>query len=122
MDGYGFIIKNFSTKADWNRYKMLSSNPREKLLEESSPISTEETEKRIKELEKEVRHVIDSLDDRGRWTEDGRMYSKRFYYKNAPEYIGPVMKNGWIRTRTFVRNMNTLSQYVKLLESIKAGK
>jgi hypothetical protein len=54
-----------------------------------------------------------------RWTEDGRLYSERFYYKNEPEYTGPVMKNGWIRTGTFLRNMNKLSQYVNLMKNAR---
>ena len=45
------------------------------------------------------------------------MYSDRFCYKNVYEYVSPVMKNGWIRTSTFIKNMKTLSQYVQLMKN-----
>ena len=70
-------------------------------------------------MEQDVRRIIDALDDQGRWTEDGRMYTERFNYKNMPEHTGPVMKNGWIRTRTFIRNLKTLIEYITLLNAGK---
>jgi hypothetical protein len=72
-------------------------------------------------MEKNVRAIIVALDDRGRWTEDGKLYTERFYFKNAPEYSGPVIKNGWIRTSTFIRNMNTLAEYTAIMKRPAPG-
>ena len=116
MGGYGFVSKNFSTKRERERYAGIVSKPWQP-KPKTVPPAGEEALKQAKGMESAVRRIIDSLDAQGRWTEDGRLYTERFYYKNEPEYEGPVMKNGWIRTRTFLRNMRTLSRYVALMKS-----
>ena len=117
MGGYGFVRKNFTTKRYRARYNKLQSSPWHP-KPETKPLPTgEKALDAARSIEKDIHRIIDSIDDMGRWTEDGRLYSDRFYYKNRPEYGGPVMKNGWIRTRTFIRNMQTLSRYVKLVKN-----
>ena len=116
MEGYGFVTKNFSTKRERERYAGLISTPWQP-KQEAVPPTGDEALKQAKGMESAVRRIIDSLDDQGRWTEDGRLYTQRYYYKNEPEHEGPVMKNGWLRTRTFLWNMRTLSRYVALMKS-----
>ena len=70
-------------------------------------------------MEPDVKRIITALDSLGRWTEDGRMYTKRYCYKNEMEYEGPVMKNGWIRTGTFIKNLNRLTEYVRLMKAVE---
>ena len=117
MGGYGFVRKNFTTQPYRERYNKLTSGPWHPKPEAKQVPTGKEALEAASSIEKDVRHIIDSLDEAGRWTEDGRLYSDRFYYKNRPEYVGPVMKDGWIRTRTFIRNMRTLSRYVKLVKN-----
>ena len=119
MGGYGFVRKNFSTKRERERYEKITAVPWQKPPEQPSLPKSDEAFKQAAAMEKNVRRIIDALDEHGRWTEDGRLYSKRFYYKNEPEYAGPVMKSGWIRTGTFLRNMNTLSRYVNLMKNAR---
>ena len=117
MGGYGFVIRNFSTKKERDRYtKLLSTTwqapPAIPELPTGASAYTQAWS-----IEIEMRRTMDALDEQGRWTEDGRMYSDRFCYKNVPEYTGPVMENGWIRTRTFIKNMELLSRYVQLMKN-----
>ncbi len=119
FQGYGFIRKNFSTKRERERYARLTSVSWEKPSEQPSMPKGEQAMKQTKAMEPEIRLIINALDEQGRWTEDGRLYTERFYYKNEPEHVGPVMKNGWIRTRTFLRNMRALSQYTHLMKNLQ---
>ena len=76
--------------------------------------SSEASRERAQRMEKSIASIISALDAQGRWTEDGRMYTKRYCFKNDMEYEGPVLKNGWIRTGTFIQNMGRLAEYVRL--------
>jgi PelA/Pel-15E family pectate lyase len=116
MEGYGFVKKNFTTKQYRDRYNNLMSKPWYPKSETTLPVGKVALDE-ARSIEKDVRNIIDSLDAVGRWTEDGRLYTDRFYYKNRPEHVGPVMKNGWVRTRTFIRNIRTLSRYVALVNN-----
>ncbi|MCE5248681.1 pectate lyase [bacterium] len=122
MGGYGFVSKNFSTKRERERYGKLASAVWEKPPDAPSLPTGEQALKQAQAMEGNIRKIIDALDEQGRWTEDGRMYSARFCYKNDYEFTGPVMKNGWIRTRTFIRNMRTLSRYVNLTKNATASR
>jgi PelA/Pel-15E family pectate lyase len=113
MGGYGFERRNFSTAPERKRYEALKS-ALWKPPAQGNQLTTAAAQARAKSLEENVRRTITALDGRGRWTEDGRMYTKRYCYKNDMEYEGPVLKNGWIRTGTFIRNMNRLAEYVRL--------
>ncbi len=113
MGGYGFERTGFTTKparARYNRLKNAAWTP-------PSPPSRpdgESASKRAAGMEENVRTIVANLDSRGRWTEDGRMYTKRYCFKNDMEYEGPVLKNGWVRTGTFIRNMERLIEYARL--------
>ncbi len=113
MGGYGFEWSDFSTQPERKRYEALK-NMVWKEPAPSVPLSQNEARERALGMENGLMSVITSLDAQGRWTEDGRMYTKRYCYKNDMEYEGPVLKNGWIRTGTFIRNMERLAEYVRL--------
>lgn len=71
-------------------FERLKREGREKLLAERNRKPTpEDLERRVKEFEPKVRQIIASLDDKGRWVEDG-----------------------YINTRTFIRNVETLANYI----------
>ncbi len=71
-------------------FERLKREGREKLLSERNRKPTpEELKQRAKELEPKVRQIIASLDEGGRWVEGGYIY-----------------------TRTFIRNVETLSNYI----------
>ncbi|MBN1292649.1 MAG: pectate lyase [Candidatus Latescibacteria bacterium] len=116
MGGYGYVMNNFSTKRERDRYNTLASTTWHKPDEPSAPTG-EKAQKLASSMENDIHHIIDSLDDMGRWTEDGRLYTERFYFKNEPEYTGPDLKNGWLRTQTFIRNIRTLARYIRLQNS-----
>ena len=71
----------------------------------AKPITAAQQRARARALEPEVRKIIAALDAKGRWAE-------RIDRKGRP------LKELAIHTQTFVRNMNTLCEY---LERIKAG-
>lgn len=71
-------------------FERLRREGREKLLaERNRKPSPEELSQRARELEPKVRQIIASMDARGRWVEDG-----------------------YINTRTFIRNVETLATYI----------
>ncbi len=71
-------------------FERLKKEGREKLLAERNRKPTpEELQQRAKELESKVRQIIASLDEKGRWVE-----------------------GGYINTRTFIRNVETLANYI----------
>lgn len=113
MGGYGFKRDNFTTKPARERYARLK-NAVWTPPAETAKSSREADLKRAAGMEKDIRGIVAGLDPQGRWTEDGRMYTKRYCFKNDMEYEGPVLKNGWVRTGTFIRNMGRLSEYVRL--------
>jgi PelA/Pel-15E family pectate lyase len=113
MGGYGFERRNFSTASERKRYEALKSAVW-KPPASPAPPSPDDARKRAGALEENVRRIVSALNDGGRWTEDGRMYTKRYCFKNDMEYEGPVLRNGWIRTGTFIRNMNRLAEYIRL--------
>jgi len=113
MGGYGFEMKGFSTKRERARYEILKKESWKPPTTSLSP-DPKSAANRARGLEEGALRITASLDSLGRWTEDGRMYTKRYCYKNDMEYEGPVIKNGWIRTGTFIRNMNRLAEYVRL--------
>jgi PelA/Pel-15E family pectate lyase len=113
MGGYGFQRANFTTKPTRSRYTALKNTVWAPPVPPAKP-SREAALKRAADLEKDIRNIFGNLDSQGRWTEDGRMYTKRYCFKNDMEYEGPVLKNGWVRTGTFIRNMGRLIEYVSL--------
>ena len=118
MGGYGYEWKNFSTGGERKRYESLKSAVwRDPLAVKPAPPAPEAALKQAQGMESEVKRIIAALDSLGRWTEDGRMYTRRYCYKNEMEYEGPVMKNGWIRTGTFINNLNRLAEYVRLMKA-----
>lgn len=71
-------------------YERLKREGREKLLaERNRKMKPEELQQRARELEPKVRQIIASMDEKGRWIE-----------------------GGYINTRTFVRNVETLANYI----------
>jgi hypothetical protein len=146
MEGYGFVTPDFSTEPERKRYAALITTPWKSPLDKPGrkpsagvvvpdwmmrkwfpaknhpALPPTEALARAGAIEKTVEAIIASLDDHGRWTEDGRLYTERFYFKNAPEYSGPVIKNGWIRTSTFIRNMNTLAEYTAIMKRPAPGR
>ena len=56
-------------------------------------------------VDAEVRSIIEAQDERGRWVETGRLR----YHPDEPE-------QRVIRSRTFVRNVETLSRYLRQVE------
>ena len=118
MGGYGFELKNFSTARERKRYESLKSAVwKDPLAVKPAPLTPEAALKRVQGMEPEIKRIIAALDSLGRWTEDGRMYTARYCFKNEMEYEGPVMKNGWIRTGTCIRNLNRLAEYVRLMKA-----
>jgi PelA/Pel-15E family pectate lyase len=121
MGGYGFEWKNFSTKDTRQRYESLKSATwRDPLAVKPAATSPGAALTRAQGMELDVKRIVASLDSLGRWTEDGRMYTKRYCYKNEMEYEGPDLKNGWVRTGTFIKNLNLLTEYTRLMKA--AGK
>ncbi len=81
-------------------FERLKREGREKLLAERTRKPTpEELQQRAKELEPKVRQIIASLDERGRWVE-----------------------GGYINTRTFIRNVETLANYIAAVSGKTIGR
>jgi len=88
-EGYAFE-GSFGITHLFKLYEQLKRVGREKLLAERNRKPTpQELAQRAKELESKVRQIIASMDARGRWVEDGR-----------------------IHTKTFIRNVETLADYI----------
>lgn len=113
MGGYGYESNSFSVSSERTRYEALK-NAVWKPPVPVVPLSPNAARERAASMENGVKGIVSALDEQGRWTEDGRMYTKRYCFKNDMEYEGPVMKNGWIRTGTFIRNMGQLAEYIQL--------
>ena len=62
----------------------------------------EETARRTPALEKQVRSIVEDLDERGAWVEDGRL---RYHGSDDPT-------RRIISCRTFVRNVETLARFL----------
>jgi hypothetical protein len=88
-EGYAFE-GSFGITRLFKLYEQLKREGREKLLAERNRKPTlQELAQQAKELEPKVRQIIASMDARGRWVEDGR-----------------------IHTKTFIRNVETLANYI----------
>jgi chromatin segregation and condensation protein Rec8/ScpA/Scc1 (kleisin family) len=75
----------------------LQRDGREKFLaRRRRPPTPEELRERLKELEVEVRRILATQDAEGRWIEDGE-----------------------IRSRTFIRHVETLADYLATLQALK---
>lgn len=89
--GYSWIGE-YGIKKNIQLYENVVKVGREKYLSESNEINTlKHRQKRLESLEPKVRKVIDSIDDKGRWIE-----------------------NGYIQCSTFIKNIELLSDYVSL--------
>jgi uncharacterized protein YyaL (SSP411 family) len=87
--GYAFE-GSFGIERLFELYERLQREGREKLLTERNRKPTlQDLAQQAKELEPKVRQIIASMDARGRWVEDGR-----------------------IHTKTFIRNVETLANYI----------
>lgn len=75
----------------------LQRHGREKFLaQRRRPPTPDELRQRLKALEPEVRRILASQDEKGRWVEDGE-----------------------IRSRTFIRHVETLADYLTTLRALK---
>jgi chromatin segregation and condensation protein Rec8/ScpA/Scc1 (kleisin family) len=75
----------------------LQRDGREKFLaRRRRPPTPEELRERLKELEVEVRRILATQDAEGRWIEDGEIHS-----------------------RTFIRYVETLADYLATLQALK---
>jgi hypothetical protein len=87
--GYAFE-GSFGIERLFELYERLQREGHEKLLTERNRKPTlQDLAQQAKELEPKVRQIIASMDARGRWVEDGR-----------------------IHTKTFIRNVETLANYI----------
>ena len=113
-----WILYGFNVKGEKEWYEKLSKIPWTPPAK-PAPLTQDERLKTAAGLEQSVHQVIGALDSLGRWTEDGRMYTKRRCFKNTMEYQGPVIKNAWIHTETFMNNFRCLTDYVRLTDPTK---
>ena len=66
------------------------------LARQNAPLSDEKRREKVEELKPRVMEIVNSLDDQGRWVEDGQ-----------------------IRCRTFNRNVRTLAEFIRLSKSLR---
>lgn len=99
--GYAFEGE-FGIPGLFKRFERLKQEGRESLVAEFNRKPTpEELKRRAKDIEPKVRHIIASLDEKGRWVE-----------------------GDLIQTRTFIRNIETLVTYIAAIAAVSgfAGK
>ncbi len=89
LDGYSFE-GSYGISRLFDAFERLKKEGRERILAERQRKPTpEELRQRAKELEPKVRQIIANLDEKGRWVEGNT-----------------------INTRTFIRNVETLAEYI----------
>ncbi|MEX2141256.1 MAG: pectate lyase [Pirellulales bacterium] len=95
---YSFIQKDVGLSRLERQYRNAMSHNNESRLptESSRPVS-----------DNEVRRILDALDERGAWVEQGALKSYG--------HVGPI-----IDSRTFIRNVDRLSRYLAVLRAAPA--
>ncbi len=84
---------SYGVKENVQYYERVRSMGRDAYLaQQSRPLSAEEKQRNLAELEPRVREILAALDEQGRWLES----------------------DGWIHSKTFIRNVGVLSHYLAL--------
>lgn len=104
---YGFQIGS-SVKRLRTEFDQIRSQPRE-----TTPLWTTDRRKpgNSNSLRAEVRQLVDSMDTRGAWLEEGRLKD-----------VGDDRAQPIITTKTFIRNLRTLSRYLAATDSDSSRK
>lgn len=94
---YAFVVGSGLDSIERQYQQLLKTRP-----EDLDPPRSQPRYRRTERLTNAVRQVIDSMDERGAWVEEGRL---RYHGDDDPT-------RQVITTRTFIRNLQTLSEYL----------